>query len=394
MRKFKTTNGNIVCITKATKKSLVEMTRNFQENPFEFKNVKITICYKNGRFESYSFYNIDKEKISYSTIKSITYFDGTQYLYYGGFYISPNGKVIASETESIINGEEIKEDSKKEEMEEEQPTRTFIRDNPFMKVTVQKISLPSAIKELNQFIKEKSSFDERQFTVILPDGNEVTFTNKSNWKETFKPEEIGDIIICDDLDYQITSHFTLYDYGGIDFSGEDYISPAWFEVPSISSKNVAPKELYPEKMFRESTPEEIKKSVEWYLTKGRFYEQENKPYFAKILLKQLEAISNTLELEEYLNLKQELIDIIREKDMVPFFVQGDKRWTTTTFARIALQKFKEKYIEESFMEEFTYMAKTSSFACMYRWVAVNYDIDLMQLSYDEEGGEVVENCGD
>lgn len=143
-------------------------------------------------------------------------------------------------------------------------------------------------------------------------------------------------------------------------------------------------------MFRESTPEEIKKSVEWYLTKGRFYEQENKPYFAKILLKQLEAISNTLELEDYINLKQELIDIISEKDMVPYFVQGDKRWTTT-FARIALRKFKEKYIEESFMEEFTYMAKTSSFACMYRWVALNYDVDLMQLSYDEEGGERSEN---
>lgn len=322
MRKFKTTNGTVVCITKATKKSLVEMTRNFQENPFEFKNVKITICYKNGRFESYSFYNIDKEKISYSTIKSITYFDGTQYLYYGGFYISPNGKVIASETESIKNGEEIKEDSKKEEDnkmtkltqkefvekmianglendtmniwgeiagisvnielskvfgngyeeeypfqaseeiegdinhiawdylydeyaaqveaacgEEEQPTRTFLRDNPFMKVTVQKISHHSAIKELNQFIKEKSSFDEREFRVRLRDGNEVTFTYKSNWKETFKPEEIEDIIICDDLQYQTTSSFVLYSYGDIVFSEEEYIDEEWIEVPSISPKN-------------------------------------------------------------------------------------------------------------------------------------------------------------
>lgn len=282
MRKFKTTNGTVVCITKATKKSLVEMTRNFQENPFEFKNVKITICYKNGRFESYSFYNIDKEKISYSTIKSITYFDGTQYLYYGGFFIQPNGEIISSLEEITGNGKEIK-------VEVGGYTHSEIP--------------PQIVKEM---------------------------------------ENNTDIIT---------------------------------------------EECYPQKITSPSTKDDIIQRVDFYLTKGRFYEQEDKKMFCECLQDQLDSIKKEVDEDLYCTLMEELQEIKDGTDMVRYYDRGDEKWTTNTRVRKAIAEFTDRFLEDSFLYEFDYMCKTCDFWEIYEWVSENYNIDILKLVGGEEKDE-------
>lgn len=108
MRQFRTMAGTVVCITKTTKKTLIGLLRNFKEHSGALAGRKVSISYKNGRFMSFISSTIEEEKISFSMIKSIVYFDGEQYFYYGAFFIQPNGEIISSLEESTGNGEEIK----------------------------------------------------------------------------------------------------------------------------------------------------------------------------------------------------------------------------------------------------------------------------------------------
>lgn len=282
MRKFKTTNGNVVCITKATKKSLVEMVRNFKEHSEALDGGRVSIVYKNGRSTSLGSYSIEEEKIYFSTIKSIVYFDGEQYFYYGGFFIQPNGEIISSLEESTGNAEEIKGE---------------------------------VAEDVNSEI----------------------------------PPQI------------VTKKEKQYKYGS--------------------------RRALSRKMPRPSRKDQIIENVDFYLTKGRFYDQIDKKLYCEALQDQLDSIKKEMDEELYEILMEEIQEIKDGTDMVRYYDRGDEKWTTNTIVRKAMAEFTDRFVEDSFLSEFDYMCKNSDFWEIYDWIGKNYNIDILTLVGGEEKDE-------
>lgn len=282
MRQFRTMVGTVVCITKTTKKTLIDILRNFKEHSGALAGRKVSISYKNGNFNSFDSSTIEEAKISFSTIKSIVYFDGEQYFYYGGFFIQPNGEIISSLEENAGNGEEIKGE---------------------------------VAEDVNSEI----------------------------------PPQI------------VTKKEKQYKYGS--------------------------RRALSRKITRLSTKDEIIQNVDFYLTKGRFYDQIDKKLFCESLQDQLDSIKKEMDEELYETLMEEIQEIKDGTDMVRYYDRGDEKWTTNTIVRKAIAEFTDRFVEDSFLSEFDYMCKTSDFWEIYKWVDENYNIDILQLVGGDEKDE-------
>lgn len=279
MREFKTMAGTVVCITKTTKKTLIDLLRNFKEHSGALAGRKVSISYKNGRFMSFISSTIEEAKISFSMIKSIVYFDGEQYFYYGGFFIQPNGEIISSLEEITGNGKEIK-------VEVGGYTHSEIPP---------------------QIVKEREN-----------------------------------------------------------------------------NTDMTAEECYPQKITSPATKDDIIQRVDFYLTKGRFYEQEDKKMFCECLQDQLDSIKKEVDEDLYCTLMEELQEIKDGTDMVRYYDRGDEKWTTNTRVRKAIAEFTDRFLEDSFLYEFDYMCKTCDFWEIYEWVSENYNIDILKLVGGEE----------
>lgn len=133
--------------------------------------------------------------------------------------------------------------------------------------------------------------------------------------------------------------------------------------------------------------EEIIQKVDFYLSKGRFYEQEDRNMFCECLQDQLDSIKKEMAEELYCTLMEELQEIKDGTDMVRYYDSGDEKWTTNTIVRKAIAEFTDRFLEDSMIYEFDYMCKTCDFWEIYEWIGANYNIDILTLVGGEEKDE-------
>lgn len=133
--------------------------------------------------------------------------------------------------------------------------------------------------------------------------------------------------------------------------------------------------------------DQIIENVDFYLTKGRFYDQIDKKLYCESLQDQLDSIKKEMDEELYETLMEEIQEIKDGTDMVRYYDRGDEKWTTNTIVRKAIAEFTDRFVEDTFLSEFDYMCKTSDFWEIYKWVGENYNIDILQLVGGDEKDE-------
>lgn len=78
------------------------------------------------------------------------------------------------------------------------------------------------------------------------------------------------------------------------------------------------------KITRLSTKDEIIQNVDFYLTKGRFYDQIDKKLHCESLQDQLDSIKKEMDEELYETLMEEIQEIKDGTDMVRYYDRGDE----------------------------------------------------------------------
>lgn len=300
-----------------------------------------------------------------------------------------------------------------------QTIRTFKRENPFELITIKTATKKSLIEILKDFVDYPSAYhDDSDFSVLYKNGKLQFFSKKNvNSVHKIRYSQIKDICFYNGNDYTVYKNFCIRAEGTVIPWYKEDINEAWFEIDenfkpiaTQPEKNVINERLlrpikihtkeevnqdhkindmsaedcFPTKFVRESTAKEVEEKVNWYLTKGRFLEQEDRNMFINLLITQLDQNKKELPQEKFYVYRKELQEIQEGKGMVEYYDRGDKKFISNTQARICLQTFADQFVEESFLEEFDYMAATCSFAEMYQWISANYNIDILQFKKGDE----------